>query len=82
LAGRELMVLPSELACGDIISYMHRQMKTPGGMGEKYTFSGSVYFRRMQETGLYLTDVAQIHQRVARVGLSGLFKLKLIHDPS
>jgi hypothetical protein len=78
LNGRELLVLPNELACGDIISFMHREMKTPEGMGKKYTFSGSVYFQRMQEQGLYTTDTAQIHERVAKTGLAGVFSRSII----
>jgi len=79
LAGGEPLVLPVELACGDIISYMHREMKKPEGLGKKYTFSGSVYFHRMQELGLYTTDVASVRERVDRSGLSGIFKQRLIN---
>ncbi|MDD4237776.1 MAG: FAD-dependent oxidoreductase [Desulfotomaculaceae bacterium] len=78
LAGSELLVLPPELACGDIISFMHREMKTPEGISNKYTFSGSVYFQRMQERGLYTTDMAQIRERVARTGLAGVFNRSII----
>lgn len=78
LAGRELLVLPSELACGDIISFMHREMKTSEGMGKKYTFSGSVYFQRMQELGLYTTDMAQIRERVGKTGLAGVFTKSVV----
>jgi len=63
------LVLPSDLAAGDIISYMHRQMKTSEGLTQKYTFSGSVYFARMQEKGLYSTDKTEIVNRVKKAGL-------------
>jgi hypothetical protein len=56
---------------------MHEEMKTPDGMGKKYTFSGSVYFQRMQELGLYTTDVPAIKERVANTGFAGLFKKRL-----
>lgn len=78
LAGRELLVLPSELACGDIISFMHREMKNPKGMSKKYTFSGSVYFQRMQERGLYTADTAQIRERVGKTGLAGIFNRRIM----
>lgn len=77
LEGKEPVVLPAELAGGDIISFMHREMKSPEGLGKKYTFSGSVYFQRMQELGLYTTDVAAIRERVDKTGLAGIFKQNL-----
>jgi len=73
-AGKDLLVLPEDLACGDIISYMHREMKNPEGMKKKYTFSGSVYFKRMQELGLYTTDLSEIKKRVTKTGLTGILK--------
>ncbi|OPZ74778.1 MAG: tRNA (uracil-5-)-methyltransferase Gid [Firmicutes bacterium ADurb.Bin456] len=78
LAGQEPLILPPDLACGDIISFMHREMKKPEGMGKKYTFSGSVYFERMLERGLYSTDGAAIKARVAAANLTGVFRRKLI----
>lgn len=78
MAGKEPLTLPVELACGDIISYMHEEMGTPEGMGKKYTFSGSVYFQRMQELGLYTIDVPEIKERVAKTGFAGVFKRLLI----
>jgi hypothetical protein len=77
-AGRELLALPDELACGDIISFMHREMKTYEGMARKYTFSGSVYFQRMQELGLYSTDVPLIRERVGKTGLTGIFSRRIM----
>ncbi len=73
LSGLELLMLPAELACGDIIAFMQREMKRTEGLGKKYTFSGSVYFERMLELGLYTTDTAQIKERVAKTGLTGIF---------
>ncbi|SFQ96543.1 FAD-dependent oxidoreductase [Desulfoscipio geothermicus] len=66
--GREPVTLPEDLAAGDIIAYMHRQMKQPAELTKKYTFSGSVYFERMQQRGLYTTDITAIHERVRRAG--------------
>lgn len=71
--GAEPLVLPGELACGDIISFMQSEMKQTEGMGKKYTFSGAVYFDRMLELGLYTTDVAKIRERVAKTGLINIF---------
>ncbi|MCL6557943.1 MAG: FAD-dependent oxidoreductase [Firmicutes bacterium] len=79
LTGKEPLVLPGDLACGDIISFMHGEMKSPEGMGKKYTFSGSVYFKRMQDLKLYTTDVAEIRERVSKTGLTDIFKQRLIN---
>jgi hypothetical protein len=78
LAGKEPLALPDDLAAGDIISFMHREIKQPEGLAKKYTFSGSVYFERMKQRGLYTTDTAAIHERVRRSGLCGIIKKKLI----
>jgi hypothetical protein len=46
-------------------------------MKKKFTFSGSVYFDRMNELGLYSTDQNEIGQRVADSGMSGFFEKKV-----
>lgn len=71
--GDELLVLPPSLAIGDAIAHVREQMQTDAGLGLKFTFSGSVYFERMKQLGLYTTDVAQIRARVAAAGLTGVF---------
>ena len=67
------LIVPSSLAIGDAISHVRQQMKTENGLGYKYTFSGSVYFDRMKQKGLYLTDVKEIEKRVDEAGLLGVF---------
>ncbi|TYO95577.1 FAD-dependent oxidoreductase [Desulfallas thermosapovorans] len=78
LAGLDPLVLTDDLAAGDIIAYMHREIKKPAGLTKKYTFSGSVYFERMQKRGLYSTDAPEIHHRVRRAGLEQLFAKRLV----
>lgn len=75
--GMELLELPTELAIGDAIAYVNEQMETDEGMRKKYTFSGSVYFNRMKELGLYSTDVPAIQAKVEKAGLTGVFSKKL-----
>lgn len=72
--GRETLVIPEDLAIGDAIAYVNQQMRTDEGLSKKYTFSGSVYFQRMQEKGLYTTNTEVIKARVNRAGMSDLFK--------
>ena len=52
-------------------------MKRDECRGTKYTFSGSVYFERMKERGLYLCDPTEIAKKVETTGLSGLFAEKI-----
>jgi len=75
--GKNLLKLPAELACGDMLSFMLDRMKVPEGMEIKYTFSGSVYFERMKKLKLYTTDTQTIRKRVAEAGLAGIYKNRL-----
>lgn len=73
-AGNEkLLAIPETLAVGDAISYVRTRMETEEGLGYKYTFSGSVYFERMKEKGLYTLDVPRIQERVKEAGMTGVF---------
>ncbi len=67
------LVLPADLAVGDAITYVRQQMQTEEGLAYKYTFSGSVYFERMQEKGLYSMDPEEIRRRVEKVKMTGIF---------
>jgi hypothetical protein len=48
-------------------------METEEGLGYKYTFSGSVYFERMKQKGLYSLEPGEIQKRVDKAGMAGLF---------
>jgi hypothetical protein len=67
------LVLPHTLAAGDAIAHVRTQMETEEGLGYKYTFSGSVYFDRMKQKGLYSIDLSEIDRRVNEAGLTGIF---------
>lgn len=71
--GLELIQLPRELAVGDAIAYVNEAMKTEEGMGKKYTFSGSVYFDRMNTLHLYSTQIEDIKSKVQSLGFSDIF---------
>jgi len=75
--GKELITIPTTLAVGDAIDYVGKQMRTDEGIMKKYTFSGSVYFNRMKELGLYTTDKKEIADKVAAAGLTGVFDQKI-----
>jgi hypothetical protein len=76
--GKEPVEIPVELAVGDAISHVREQMNTPEGIAKKYTFSGSVYFERMKEKGLYTTDINEIKKRVEKAGMTNFFEKKFI----
>jgi hypothetical protein len=67
------LILPTTLAIGDAIGHVRTQMETEEGLGFKYTFSGSVYFERMKQKGLYSTDPKEIQRRVDQAGMLGIF---------
>ena len=71
--GHDTARYPEELASGDFIAHVIPLMATEEGRAYKYTFSGSVYFERMKEKGLYLTDADEIHRNVEKTGLTGFF---------
>ena len=69
----KVLNLPTTLAVGDAISYVRTQMDTEEGLGYKYTFSGSVYFERMKQKGLYSTEPKEIKKQVEKVEMTGIF---------
>jgi folate-dependent tRNA-U54 methylase TrmFO/GidA len=74
MARREnLLVLPAALATGDAVAFVRTSMETEAGLGYKYTFSGSVFFERMKQKGLYSTDRKAIEERVAKAGMIRIF---------
>jgi hypothetical protein len=79
--GQPLLRLPTSLAVGDFISYSGEAMQTEEGRMKKYTFSGSVYFERMKQLGLYTTDHEAVRQRVAAAGMTGIFGGSVIARP-
>ena len=53
-------------------------MDQPGGMSQKYTFSGSVFFDRMKERNRYTTDIDLIKKRVDSTGLNDVFARSVV----
>jgi hypothetical protein len=67
------LVLPSSLATGEAMRFVRTQMRDDGILSLKYTFSGSVFFERMEGLGLYSTDTEEIEKRVDAAGMSGIY---------
>ena len=74
----QYLTLPDSVATGDFVSFVHRRMQEPEGLNIRYTFSGSVFFARMKERGLYSTDSAAIRKRVAESGLAEIYETCLV----
>lgn len=67
------LTYPRNLAAGDFIAFSHEQMLSEEGKKVRYTFSGGVYFARMQELELYSINRAEISERIASAGLTDIF---------
>lgn len=67
------MVLPTSLATGEAMRFVRTQMRDDGILSLKYTFSGSVFFERMESLGLYSTDTEEIGKRVDAAGMNGIY---------
>ncbi|MDP4177580.1 MAG: FAD-dependent oxidoreductase [Bacillota bacterium] len=76
--GMPLLILPTAIAIGDIISYTNYKMMTKEGRRNRYTFAGAEYFKRMQDLGLYTTNTLEIKNRVNKLNLSNILSEKLI----
>lgn len=76
--GVPLLELPRNTAIGDIIAYANERIKTPDGLKKRYTFAGAEYFERMKKLNLYTTDNESIKMRIERMGLTNIYKEKVI----
>ncbi|MGI6712599.1 MAG: FAD-dependent oxidoreductase [Bacillota bacterium] len=70
---RALLSLPETLACGDMIAQVCQAVETDKGLAQRYSFSGGIYFKRMQDKGLYTTDIERIKKSVEKAGMTGIF---------
>lgn len=73
LKEKPLLVLSRKTSVGEAIAYVGEEMQTEAGLGKKYTFSGSVFFERMKELGLYETDIHKIRENIEKEGLLNVF---------
>ena len=72
-AGRPLITLPPQLACGDLLSYAAGRLREPDGLFRRFTFAGGEYFERMKKLGLYTTDRELIRKRVEDAGMLDIY---------
>ena len=79
LAGTELLELPKEIAIGDLIRYANEELAKEGGVYHRYTFAGAEFFERRKERGLYSTDPETIKRRIEALGLSGVYRERILN---
>lgn len=75
--GLPLLILPRNLAIGDIIAYANERTLKEEDRKSRYTFAGSVYFKRMQEKGLYITDIKIINKKIKKLNLDNILAMKI-----
>jgi hypothetical protein len=73
-----LLTLPDSLTIGDIIAFENNKLMTTEGKQIMLSFSGSEYFERMKQLGLYSFDDDEIKKRVEDSGLKNIFNKKLL----
>jgi len=74
----EYLTLPPTIASGDFIHFVHNRMRTEEGLKLRYTFSGSVYFERMRQLGLYSVNNFEIKERIKNAGLHDIYAANLV----
>lgn len=72
------LILPRDLASGDLLAFANYKMLEKDGRRKRYTFAGSDYFKRMQELGLYTIDSDEIKRKVKKLNLTNIFNQKLV----
>lgn len=78
LKGLRPLVLPNQIAIGDLIYFANSSSKTKDGLKTRYTMAGAGYFERMKEKGLYTTDRETVENRVRKYGLTNIYKEKIL----
>lgn len=73
LDSNNLIEYPKQTVIGDFISHVMDEMKKDKGRAKKYTFSGSDYFNRMKELGMYDISKDTIVHRVEKADFDNIF---------
>jgi hypothetical protein len=76
--GMQLLELPVNLACGDLIAFANERIQTEEGLKTRYTFAGADYFQRMKDLDLYITDQTKLKAKIERMNLLNIFHEKLV----
>ena len=74
IKGEKPLTIPTSLAVGDAICHVREQMMEKKELGQKYTFSGSIYFERMKLLKMYTTDKTLISKNIESAEMLGVFE--------
>ncbi|MDU1421947.1 FAD-dependent oxidoreductase [Clostridium sporogenes] len=76
--GMPMLILPRNIALGDLIAYTNDKLYSKKGRKNRYTFAGAEYFKRMVEENLYTTDREEIRKRISKLNLEDALAQKLV----
>ncbi len=71
-AGAAPLELPPSITVGDFIAVTGENLETEQGLKQGYRMGHGPYLERMKQKGFYSPDPAAAHERIARVGLTGV----------
>lgn len=71
--GKEMLILPTELAVGDILDYSMKVLSESDCLQRRFTFAGGEYFERMKMQELYSTNPEEIRKKVEGLGLLNVY---------
>lgn len=78
MIGMPLLILPSSIAIGDLIGFANEKAASREGRKNRYTFAGASYLKRMEDLGLYTTNINDINTRIRKLNLDNIFEQKLV----
>ena len=69
-----LLILPRNLAVGELLAYAQEALLEEDGLYRRFTFAGGEFFQHMKEKGLYRTEPKEIRKIAERAGLLGIYE--------
>ncbi len=69
-----LLILPRNLAVGELLAYAQEALLEEDGLYRRFTFAGGEFFQHMKEKDLYRTDPKEIRKVVEATGLLGIYE--------
>ncbi len=76
-AGEDPIVLPRTTAIGDLIAFVAETLEAPGGLEQGISMGHGIYFDRMKQLDLYSKSPPAIHDRIKKLGLTGILAKKV-----
>lgn len=75
-SGHTPLNLPENTLLGDFVNFSWEMTQDKAKRKNRCTFSGSIYFERMKEKGMYITDPTIIRKNVSTAGMIDIFLKK------